>query len=465
MNITKHENKTPPEARIKNINQRGFVLWFTGLSGSGKSTIAMEVEAELTGLGFCVYVLDGDNLRHGITSNLGFAVSDRYENVRRVYEAAELFRDAQIITIVSLISAFEKPRLDAKEKIGEKNFCEVYIKADIETCRTRDPKGLYAKAEAGEIADFTGVSSPYEEPKRPDIVIDTREVSIKAAVKIIVGYTLEKQLEFLLPKILEDGIHAAFDAGREILEIYKKDFKIEYKDDNSPLTEADKKSNELICGRLKKYAPYIDILTEESADDKKRLENKFCFIIDPLDGTKEFIKKNGEFTVNIGLAYKNKSILGIVYAPYLNKLYYAAKNHGAYALCLGADIFKLFSERNKIKVSGKTADLTVVKSRSHSDKKTEALLEKNKHKIKSTADVGSALKGCLIAEGAADVYYRFGYTMEWDTCAMQCVVEESGGVFMQGDLSPMTYNRENSLNERGFIILNKIENKFDSEGI
>ena len=460
-NIVWHSNKTDEIARIKNAGQRGFVLWFTGPSGSGKSTIAVEVEAELTRLGFIAYILDGDNLRHGINANLGFSREDRDENIRRNAEIANLFRDAQVITIVSVVSPFEKARLDAREKIGAENFCEIYIKASTETCALRDPKGLYKKAVKGEIANFTGFDSSYEEPKNPDILIDTEKLSVDEAVKIIVQYVLEKQINYLLPKILEESIYAAYDAGKIILDVYKKDFSVEYKDDKSPLTEADKKSNDLICGRLKKYAPYIDILAEESADDKKRLENKFCFIVDPLDGTKEFVKKNGEFTVNIGFAYKNKSVMGVVYAPCLNKFWYAAKNCGAFAVDLNKDIFKIFDENTKIKVSDNTDDLTVVKSRSHSDEKTEALLERHKHKIKNSLDIGSILKGCLIADGSADIYYRFGYTSEWDTCAVQCVVEEAGGIFVQGDWTEMTYNRENSLNEKGFIILNRIENKLE----
>jgi 3'(2'), 5'-bisphosphate nucleotidase len=468
VNIIRHENKIDKTTRSKNMKQSGLVLWFTGLSGSGKSTIAAEVEAELVRLGFVAYLLDGDNLRFGLNANLGFTSADRDENIRRIYEAAALFCDSQMITVVSAISPFKKARELAREKIEKiasdsDSFCEVYIKADVETCKSRDPKGLYAKAIAGEISEFTGISSPYEEPENPDIVIDTRKVSVDEAVKIIITYVLEKELEFLLPKILEDGIYAAFDAGNAIMEIYEKYFKVEYKDDKSPLTEADRKANDIICGRLKKYLPYIDILTEEAADDKKRLDNKFCFIIDPLDGTKEFIKKNGEFTVNIGLAYKNKTVLGIVYAPCFDKLYYAAKNHGAFALDLSGNIFKLCDENTKINVSARVDGLTVMKSRSHGDVKLDSLLEKNKHRIKNEVESGSSLKGCLIAEGIADIYYRFGYTMEWDTCAMQCVVEEAGGVFVQGgsDGSEMLYNRENSLNELGFVILNRGESRLD----
>ena len=459
-NIVWQNNKIDEISRAKSLNQHGFVLWFTGLSGSGKSTIASEVESELNRLDFIAKLLDGDNLRYGLNSNLGFSKDDRDENIRRIYETANLFCKAQIITLVSAISPFEKMRLEAREKIGVKSFCEIYVKTDIETCKMRDPKGLYAKALKGEIEEFTGISSPYEEPKNPDIIIDTEKLSVDEAVKIIVQYVFENQIDYMLPKILETAVYAAYDAGKVIMDIYAKDFSVEYKDDNFPLTEADKKSNDLICERLKKYAPYIAILSEESTDDKKRLDNKFCFIVDPLDGTKEFIKKNGEFTVNIGLSYKNKSIMGVVYAPCLNKLWYAAKNCGAYAVDLNENIFRLFDENTKIKVSDKTNELTVMKSRSHSDEKTDALIEKNKHKIKNIADRGSALKGCMIAEGGADIYYRFGYTMEWDTCAMQCLVEEAGGIFVQGDWTEMTYNRENNLNERGFIILNKIENKF-----
>jgi 3'(2'),5'-bisphosphate nucleotidase len=418
-NIVWHNNKIDEITRAKNLNQRGFVLWFTGLSGAGKSTIAAEVESELMRMGFIAYLLDGDNLRHGINSNLGFSNQDRDENIRRIYETANLLCNTQIITLVSAISPFAKARLEAREKIGAENFCEIYVKASLETCKSRDPKRLYEKAIRGEISEFTGINSPYEKPKNPEIVIDTEKLSVDEVVKIIVQYVFEKQIEYLLPKILETSIYAAYDAGKIILDVYTKDFAVEYKDDKSPVTEADKKSNDLICDRLKKYAPYIDILAEESKDDKKRLKNKFCFLVDPLDGTKEFVKKNGDFTVNIGLSYNNKTVMGVVYAPYLKKFWYAAKNHGAYAFDLTQDIFKLFDETTKIKVSDKTEELTVMKSRSHSDAETEALLEKNKHKIKTLTDRGSALKGCMIAEGVADIYYRLGPTNEWDTCAMQ----------------------------------------------
>ena len=447
-----HENKIGEAERAKNMAQRGLVMWLTGPSGSGKSTIAAELEAALARLGFLAYILDGDNLRHGINSDLGFSKGDRDENIRRICEIAGLFCGAQIIAIVAAISPFEKARLEARAKIGAENFCEIYIKAGAEARRSRDPKGLYKNG-------TVSADAPYEEPKNPDILIDTEKLPIEESVKIIVEHMLERQIGYFLPKILEAAIYAAYDAGEAILEVYARDFEVAYKDDNSPLTEADKKSNELICARLKKYAPYIGILAEESEDDRSRLANRFCFVIDPLDGTKEFIKKNGEFTVNIGLSCDGRPIMGVVYAPCKKKFWYAAKNYGAYASDLNGAMFRLFDEGERIKASEKTQGLTAIKSRSHSDEKTEALLERNSHKIKNVMDIGSALKGCMIAQGLADIYYRFGYTMEWDTCAMQCVVEEAGGIFVQGDFSEMRYNRENSLNDKGFVILNRMENK------
>ena len=449
-----HPGKADKAARENNIGQKGLALWLTGPSGSGKSTLAAEAEAELMRMGFAACILDGDNLRHGLNSDLGFSKEDRDENIRRIYETANLFCEAGLIAIVAAISPYEKARNEAKQKIGEENFCEIYVKAGVEERKKRDPKGLYKRG-------VVGAEAPYEEPKNPEIVIDTQELTVEMAVKVIICHVMEKQIGYLVPKILETAIRAAYDAGREISDVYKKDFAVEYKDDNSPLTEADKRSNALICGRLSKYAPYIDILAEESADDKKRLSNKFCFIVDPLDGTKEFVKKNGEFTVNIGLAYENRPVMGVVYAPCINKMWYAAAGRGAYTADPNDGIPALFDECAKIRTSDRTSELTVVKSRSHSDERTEALLEKNKHRIKGLADVGSSLKGCMIAEGAAEVYYRFGCTREWDTCAMQCVVEQAGGIFMQGDGSEMTYNRENSLNEKGFIILNRIESKLE----
>ncbi len=244
----------------------------------------------------------------------------------------------------------------------------------------------------------------------------------------------------------------AIEAGNKLIEIYNTDFDVYTKDDESPLTKADKEANEIIVRKLKEKYPKHSILSEESKDDELRIENDYCFIVDPLDGTKEFVKKNGEFTVNIALVHKGKPILGVVYAPVLKELYYANKDNGAYLENTET------KEIRRLSVSNKICDLIMVASKSHSSEKEENLVLENKDKIKEMISKGSSLKGCMVATGEADVYYRFGLTCEWDTCAMQCVVEEAGGIFRQMDNTEMTYNRKNTLNEKGFFIVNNVEN-------
>jgi len=242
------------------------------------------------------------------------------------------------------------------------------------------------------------------------------------------------------------------EAGKIILEIYSKDFSIDYKEDYTPVTEADRKSNDYIISVLKSKYPECAILAEESPDDpNSRVNNDWCFIIDPLDGTKEFIKKNGEFTVNAALAYKGKAVLGVIGIPVTDELYYAAEGIGAFYESKGLP--------QKIKVSDRTKDIRIVISRSHKSEELLRLIERNR--IKNVRAVGSAIKGCLIAKGEAEVYYRFGQTNEWDTAAMQCIVEEAGGIFRQMDGTEMTYNRLDSVNRKGFYVLNNELNKLN----
>ncbi len=168
-NIIWHDGKVSYEDRCRVLNQKGIVVWFTGLSGSGKSTVAVELEHMLNNEGRAVYRLDGDNIRCGINSDLGFSDEDRNENIRRISEIAALFQDAGVITLVSFISPFRAMRQFARERAGEGNFIEVYVNTDFETCRQRDPKGLYKK----QIKQFTGKDSVYEEPLNPEIILDT----------------------------------------------------------------------------------------------------------------------------------------------------------------------------------------------------------------------------------------------------------------------------------------------------
>jgi adenylylsulfate kinase len=163
------------------------VIWFTGLSASGKSTLAHALENTLFEKGYKTYVLDGDNIRHGLNKDLGFSPQDREENIRRIGELAKLFADAGIITITAFISPYRSDREKAR-KLNPKNFIEVYVKCDIDVCEQRDPKGLYKKAKAGEISEFTGISAPYEEPENPELVIDTGKLSIEESVNQLLSY-------------------------------------------------------------------------------------------------------------------------------------------------------------------------------------------------------------------------------------------------------------------------------------
>lgn len=252
-----------------------------------------------------------------------------------------------------------------------------------------------------------------------------------------------------LAEVLKTVKQLTKEAGDVILDIYAKDFSVDYKEDKSPITLADQKSNDLIVHTLKSRYPECAILAEESQDNLDRLKNDWCFIVDPLDGTKEFVKRNGEFTVNVALAHRGKPVLGVIGIPVSGEFYYAVKGEGAF--------YEKDGHTQKINVSSRVEDIRMVVSRSHKSDKLASLIERNG--IRNVLTVGSAIKGCMIAKGEAEVYYRFGYTMEWDTAAMQCIVEQAGGIFRQMDGSEMTYNRVNSLNEKGFYVINNLQNQ------
>lgn len=181
------------ESKEKLLNQRSKVIWMTGLSGAGKSTIAAALEKELYKKGFLTQIIDGDNVRTGINKNLTFSDDDRKENLRRIAEVSKLFLNCGIITINSFITPTEESRKTAREIIGDKNFIEVYINAPIDVCEMRDVKGLYKKARAGQIKNFTGIDSVFEEPVNPDIEIRTDQLSIEEAI--------QKLNEYIIPQI------------------------------------------------------------------------------------------------------------------------------------------------------------------------------------------------------------------------------------------------------------------------
>ncbi|MDD2790998.1 MAG: 3'(2'),5'-bisphosphate nucleotidase CysQ [Sulfurimonas sp.] len=232
----------------------------------------------------------------------------------------------------------------------------------------------------------------------------------------------------------------AFDAGDAIMKIYAQDFDVAYKDDKSPLTEADIKSNEIICNALENLYPNIPILSEENKiiayETRKDWEYYWC--IDPIDGTKEFIKKNGEFTVNIALIHKNTPVLGVVYAPALSAIYWAKQGEGAF---LNGQKLPLHTNANKAQ------KLFVVASKSHLSDETQAFIDALESEEIVQVSKGSSLKLCMVAEGSADIYPRLAPTMEWDTAAADAIVRESGKMSYQFDTNAaLTYNKENLLN-------------------
>jgi adenylylsulfate kinase len=186
-NIYWHAGDIKKADRERLAGHRGVCLWYTGLSGSGKSTIALEVEERLYERGMRTYVLDGDNIRHGLNNDLGFSPEDRNENIRRIGEVAKLFVDAGTIVMTAFISPYRQDRDRVRAILQPGEFVEIYVEADLDTCEERDPKGLYKKARAGEIKEFTGISAPYEEPDNPELVINTsQETDIsKNAQKVI----------------------------------------------------------------------------------------------------------------------------------------------------------------------------------------------------------------------------------------------------------------------------------------
>jgi 3'(2'), 5'-bisphosphate nucleotidase len=249
--------------------------------------------------------------------------------------------------------------------------------------------------------------------------------------------------------MLRSAISASQQACEKILAVYNTDFSFTSKQDSSPITLADTASNEIITNLLRRDYPRIPFLSEES-DSTVPDDAEYCWIVDPLDGTKEFIKRNREFTVNIALVHHRKPVLGVIAVPIPGLVYFAAKGCGAFR----QDTDGI----TQIHVSRKLKELIWVGSKTHSGEKEEKLIKRKNFRIKTTVQAGSSLKGALVAEGKADVYYRFGLTCEWDTCAMQCLVEEAGGIFRQMDGTEMEYNRKNHLNEKGFFAVNRQEN-------
>ena len=193
-NITWHEANVVQKDREQLLNQKGCVIWFTGLSGSGKSTLALEVESKLYQRGHLTYVLDGDNIRHGLNKNLGFSPEDREENIRRIGEVAKLFADAGVIAMTAFISPYRTDRDNARDLVDEGRFVEVFVDCPLEVCEARDTKGLYQKARAGEIKEFTGISAPYETPNQPELTVNTDDQNLEECTERVIALLTSKGL-------------------------------------------------------------------------------------------------------------------------------------------------------------------------------------------------------------------------------------------------------------------------------
>jgi len=248
--------------------------------------------------------------------------------------------------------------------------------------------------------------------------------------------------------LIDQIIEISKEAGKAILEIYNTNFDYQIKEDLSPLTKADTLSHNIICQRLKILTPDIPILSEENSDIPFNIKSlwKQYWLVDPLDGTKEFIKRNGEFTVNIALINNNEPVFGVIYIPIDNRLFWGSKIHGAYEIKNG---------KNQIKIHASTKNIKkIAVSRSHGNKEINNLLEKLD--TYTIVNIGSSLKFCLIANGEINIYPRLGPTSQWDTAAGEAILKSAGGSVIDLELRNIVYNKENLLNPN-FIATNDLD--------
>lgn len=196
-NLVWHKSHLSKIERSSLKKQKPSILWFTGLSGSGKSTLANALEVKLFELGYHTYLLDGDNIRHGLNKDLGFDENSRIENIRRIGEVSKLFVDSGMIVLTAFISPFQKDRDFVRSLVDKNEFIEIFVDTQLETCEQRDPKGLYKKARNGEIKNFTGISSPYEKPEKPEVYINNEQLSIEQNIEMILKYLHDKKIILL----------------------------------------------------------------------------------------------------------------------------------------------------------------------------------------------------------------------------------------------------------------------------
>ena len=255
-------------------------------------------------------------------------------------------------------------------------------------------------------------------------------------------------------KELQAMIEAAYLAEAKIKEVYEKHFDVEIKSDDSPVTEADKAADQIISSYLKERFPDYGFLTEESVDNEERLSKEFVFIIDPVDGTKDFVSRDGEFCTLIALVRNEKPVVGVINLPMQNVIFYAAEGKGAWRQPRGG-------EAHLVRVNNRTENITVLRSKNFFNERETALIEANPDKIALVYARGSGQKYCMVAEGLAEAYFRCGgNAKEWDMAAGEILVKEAGGLMTEPDGSPLKYNQKVVKTGRGYRVANRPENLF-----
>ena len=253
----------------------------------------------------------------------------------------------------------------------------------------------------------------------------------------------EEQLEF--------AKSIARKAGEKIMDYFRSSFDVIIKSDDSPVTSADYASNRLIIDAIKEKYPEYAILSEENDDDFSRLDAEYVWIIDPLDGTMDFVEKGDGFAVNIALCHRHELVVGVIYVPVTEELFYASKGNGSYYLKDGIE--------KKIHVNDKINDLTCLISKHYFNDKEQDAINRHSDRISKSYPAGASTKACLIAKGDAEISYRYSAsTKEWDTAAPQIILEEAGGFILKPDGTPITYNRKDVYNREGFIMMNRKDN-------
>ena len=398
------------------------IIWFTGLSGAGKTTLAIALKEKLESAHHTVTVVDGDVVRGAHDKKLGFSREDIRENNARIAEYIAKISDKFDFILLPVIAPFAADRAATRARLG-KSYKEVYVACPVEVCAERDVKGLYAKAQRGEVANLIGVdpSTPYEIPAHPDFIIDTaKQAQVESVAKLFewvhsfATYDLPDQFS----TDMQYAVEAVLRGGKEIIKIYQQaQFGVNHKNDSSPVTEADQASDKIIRNILSQTG--YPLLSEEGARSDLELTDGKAWIVDPLDGTKDFIARTGEFTILIGLILNGQPIGGVVYQPTIGALFIAEKDKGAYQ--------KTTTGWRQLNIQDDKglAQARMVMSRHHLTEEEKNIL--TKHNLPYTQKGSSGLKIVEIAAGRYDMYFTLAELKQWDLAAPHCILNEAGG--------------------------------------